>query len=399
MTEPVIEQSNVDFHSRFYRYLIDMKYALREADFDDGVDIGEDHTEDSGKKSHDKFQRTLLAVEERRIRREKIRQAAEANTINAMAKSLRPHIIKHVKESIQDPEYAVKTLLRMPANFCDLVDIVHSPTMTYSRVAGVVKLNNIHDRNLVQMVNRADFQKQIGKSMSSRIKETQMAISLLGEGGIRALLPVMMVKQTIKFRHEFFPLLGFKLWKLMLTNGLSAHYILKNNGYPDPVEGLLAGILYNIGNVSIYHQFVQSFEEVKRRFLVEFRKDNKKMQHDYLLKVEPEPVILFQLLQEHARSHSLEIIKELGLHRQRPRGLSMAIEQALSLSTIQQCTPLAKAVRQGNAYAILEQLRHAKLVGKENIGPFLDEVGMTKEEMSTLLKRNLTRLELKDFVE
>ncbi len=389
----------IDINARFFRYLIDMKYALREVDFDDGVNIGEEQGESKEKSESTQFKRILLAVEERRVRKEKIKQIAESKTIDAMAKSLRPHVIRHVKEQLADPEHALSTRVRLPANFGDLLDILYSKTMTYSRVAGVVKLNHVHDKNLLSMVNRADFQKQIGKTVGNKIRDTQIAISLLGVAGTKALLPVMMVKQTIKLKNEYFPLLGFKLWKLLLSNGLASHYILQEKGYHDPVEGLLAGILYNLGTISIYHQFLHSFDEVRKSFLMEFRRDGKKMQHDYLLKVEPDPAVLYQLMRELSREHTLRLIQQLELHKQRPKGLSMALEQALSLSSINQCMPLAKAIRQGCAYAQLEQLRHAKLVGKENLAPFLEENGMSLGQMQRLLKRNLTKLELRQFVE
>ena len=389
----------IDIESRFYRYLIDMKYALREVDFDDGVNIGEDTSTDKEEKKGGQFKRILLEVEERRLRKVKMQQIAEAKTIEAMANSLKPHIIKHVEQKIEDCDHAITHLIRLPANFRDLVDMLYSTTSTYSRVAGIVKLNNIHDRNLINMVNRSDFQTQIGKAVSQRIRDTQVAISLLGVAGTKALLPVMMLKQTVKFRNEYFPLLGFKLWKLMLSNGLATHYILQQKGYHDPVEGLLAGMMYNLGKVSIYHQFISSFDEVKKNFLVNFRKEGKKLQHDYLLKVEPDPAILYQLMRDLAQKHSLKLIQHLELQKQRPRGMSVSLEQALSISRIDQCDALARAIRQGAAYGQLEQLRHAKLVGKENIGPFLDSVGLSKDNMAHLLKRNLTRLELRNFVE
>ncbi len=389
----------IDINSRFYRYLIDMKYALREVDFDDGVNLGDDHADDKEQKTGQQFERVLLAVEERRLRKVKMQEIAESKTIEAMAKSLRPHIVEHVRSKVQDYDHAVNTLLHLPANFLDLVDMVYSNSMTYSRVAGIVKLNHVNERNLINMVNRSDFQLQIGKPISQRIKDAQIAISLLGVAGTKALLPVMMLKQTIKLRNEHFPLLGFKLWKLLLSNGLASHYILQQKGYVDPIEGLLAGMMLNLGSVCIYHQFIASFEEVKKQFLVEFRRDNKKTQHDYLLKVDPEPALLYQLMRELAPKHSLKLIQHLEMHKQRPKGMSMSLEQALSPCSIEQCSPLARALRQGNAYAQLEQLRHAKLIGKENIGPFLGSVGMNKEGMTALLKRNLTRLELKHFVE
>lgn len=400
MSESCVEKpKTIDIESRFYRYLIDMKYALREVDFDDGVNIGDESESSKESKPKAQAERILLAVEERRLRKVKMQQIAESKTIDAMAKSLRPHIIEHVRAKIEDQEHVIKHLLRLPANFVDLVDMLYTPTSTYSRVASIVRLNNVHDRNLINMVNRSDFQVQIGKPVSQKIRDTQIAISLLGVEGTKALLPVMMLKQTIKLRNEYFPLLGFKLWKMMLSNGLATHYILTQKGYSDPVEGLLAGMMYNLGKVSLYHQFIASFDEVQKTFLVNFRKDGKKLQHDYLLKVEPDPDILFLLMQQFAGKHSLQVAQALELHKQRPKGMGASLEQALSISSINQCDPLARAIRQGNAYSQLEQLRHAKLVGKENIAPFLENVGMSKEGMAALLRRNLTRLDLRQFVE
>ena len=104
-------------------------------------------------------------------------------------------------------------------------------------------------------------------------------------------------------------------------------------------------------------------------------------------------------MQQLAQKHSLEVVQWLAMQRQRPKGMGASLEQALSICKVDQCDGLARAIRQGNAYSQLEQLRHAKLVGKENIAPFLDSVGISKDGMAALLRRNLTRLELRQFVE
>lgn len=271
--KPTCEPKSIDVNSHFYRYLIDMKYALRECDFDDGVNIGEKQSTDKEKHQGEQFERVLLA------------------------------------------------------NVVELVDMLYSPSMTYSRVVSIVRLSHIHDANLLHMVNRSDFQRQVGKPISNRIRDTQIAISLLGIEGAKALLPIMMIKQTIKLRNEYFPLVGFKLWKLLLSNGLAAHHTLTLKNAPDPVEGLIGGMLFHLGKISIYHQFINSFDDVKKNFLIPFRNDGKKAQHDFLLKVEPDAAILFHLMASMAKSHTLSIVQYLQMQMQkvRPKGLSSGI--------------------------------------------------------------------------
>lgn len=384
---------------RFYRYLIDLKFALRAEDFDDGLTVDIDAPKDDKNFQSQPTERILLDVEKKRVEREKLKQESETRSINEMSNWIHPRIYQDAQEKLLDIDHVQQSLLRLSINFNDLMDVLYSPAMTYSRVASVVSARYSLEKTLLQMVNQASFQKQIGRSVSRRIKDSQIAISLLGATGAKALLPTMVIKQCVKLQNEHFPLLGFKLWKHMLATGLATHYLLQKEGYKDPVEGLLAGSLVHLGKVAAYHQFLNSFDEVKTHFLKDFRQRGKKHFHDYLLMVEPESAVPFELFKTSTQTIPLKLANHMSFQKHRPAGLINTLEQFCLDVPFEECGPVAKAMHQASIYSIIEQMRQAKLINKQELGAVLEQVDLDESTFKEMTLKNLTRMNFRTFVE
>ena len=384
---------------RFFRYLIDLKFALRAEDFDDGLIIDFEKPQQSKKEEEEQVERILLDVEKKRVERERQKKEDEVRAIAEMSAWIHPRIFQHAVDKLEDSDYVLNSLLRFSHNFTDLTAILYSPSMTYTRVANVVKAKHSLERTLLQMINQQKFQLQIGRKVNRVIKEPQVAISMLGVDGAKALLPIMLVKQAVKLNNDLFPLLGFKLWKHMLSTGLATHHLLESSGYHDPVEGLLAGTLAHVGIVACYHQFLLSFDEVKTLHLKEFRQRGKKQFHDNLLNVDADSAIPFKLFKHYAGKISTDVLNQLELHKQRPKGMAASIDEFNQNVPFNDCSDMAKALHQATFYSQFEQMRQAKLIGKDEISQTLKEINLSSAGLQAMVSKNLTRLNLRTFVE
>lgn len=384
---------------RFYRYLIDLKFALRAEDFDDGLTIELDAQKDEKSFQDQPTERILLDVEKKRVEREKRKQESETRSINEMSNWIHPRIYQDAQEKLNDIDHVQQSLLRLSVNFNDLVDVLYSPAMTYSRVANVVSARYSLEKTLMQMVNQYSFQKQIGRTVSRRIKDSQIAISLLGATGAKALLPTMVIKQCVKLQNEHFPLLGFKLWKHMLATGLAAHYLLQKEGYKDPVEGLLAGILVHLGKVAAYHQFLSSFDDIKTHFLKDFRQRGKKHFHDYLIMVEPETAVPFELFKNTTNDIPLRLAQHMSFQKHRPAGLLSTLEEFCLGTPFENCGTVARALHQATTYSLIEQMRQAKLINKAELTAVLEQFDLDEDTFREMTRKNLTRMNFRTFVE
>lgn len=399
MTNSTTIDISTTLTQRFYRYLIDLKFALRAEDFDDGLTIEIDAPKDDKNFQAQPTERILLDVEKKRVEREKSRQESEARSISEMSNWIHPRIYQDAQEKLQDIDHVQQSLLRLSVNFNDLIDVLYSPAMTYSRVANVVSARYSLEKTLMQMVNQYSFQKQIGRTTSRRIKDPQIAVSLLGATGAKALLPTMVIKQSVKLQNEHFPLLGFKLWKHMLATGLAAHFLLQKEGYKDPVEGLLAGTLIHLGKVAAYHQFLSSFDDIKTHFLKDFRQRGKKHFHDYLLMVEPESAVPYELFKNTTSIIPLKLANHMAFKKHRPSSLTNTLEQYCLDVPFEDCEPVARALHQATAYSLIEQMRQAKLISKTELTAALEQFDLDEDTFKEMTRKNLTRMNFRTFVE
>ena len=93
-------------------------------------------------------------------------------------------------------------------------------------------------KTLLQMVNQPAFKANWSKYQPMGIKDSQIAISLLGATGAKALLPTMVIKQCVKLRNEHFPC-WLQTMETHAGNWFSNSLFTTKEGYKDPVEGLL----------------------------------------------------------------------------------------------------------------------------------------------------------------
>lgn len=395
------QSSNLDVMDaltvRFFRYLIDIKYAISAEEFDDGILIDEEIVEEHKDTSQESFQRVLLDVEKQRAEKVEMQKAAEKAAVAKLARWFSPRLLKHIQFHVKDIEYVERTLLRFPSQMVELIDMLYSPSMTYKKVAALVRANPALESTLLEMVNRKSFQKQIGRSVSQKIRDSQVAVSMLSFNGAKAILPIIMFKHMVKFRTEHFPLMGHKLWKHMVTTGVTAHYLLQQREYKDPVEGLLIGMYMHLGKLALFHQFIYSFDEVKLKALEKFHAERQKSHHDNLMQVGPDQAVLLNLYNEFAHPITQKLFDMQNW--QKPNTFKLVMEELSENKPISECHPVTVAVRQGEAFSKFHFLKKMKLFPKQALGPFLDDVGLNEAGVKLMMTLSLTRLNLSRVIE
>lgn len=384
--------------SRFYKYLVSRKFAVKDDDLIDGLFDEEDQNKKSENKIiFDKFERKKLDIE---IRAEEKRMEKVNKSLELKAKvtdKLRPHYLNHMRKNIEDVENVILNLLKIPDNVSDILAIAYNQNSTMKKMADVLSVNNDLSRRILEIVNNYNFRKSIGRRDDQRkIDNIQSAIGYLGVEGYRALLPFVIFKGIIKEFYQVFPGMYDKVWKYALGKAVCTHEILKNSEYKDPMKGYILGFVSSLGVIAIYHQFYHSYEEVKLEKLESASKNKKFDVYDAIFTSEPDESVMSEMLIEFSATLPVQILDKLNWNIF--PDIKEAIEEDAKELPVMERSVLGKALKQSISYSKFELLRRAKFFSKDHLEPFLSNANMSREDMKILINKNLRVLDLKQYI-
>lgn len=384
--------------SRFYKYLVNRKFAIKEDDLIDGLFEQKDIEEVKEKISvHGRFTRKKLSIElqAEEKRQEKINQSLEL--VAQVENKLRPHYLNNMRKKLEDIDYVINTLIKIPQNIQDILDVSYNPNSTMKKIAEILAVNSVVSNKLISTVNNTKFRRSIGRvGDDRRIDNLQSAIGYIGINGFKALLPFLIFKDIIKDFYQVFPGMTHKIWKYALGKAVCANHILTENGHKDPMMGYIVAFVSSLGVIAIYHQFYISLEEVKLKKLEDASKNKKFDIYDAIFSSEPDEAVMSEMLIEFSATLPVQILEKLNWNIF-PEIRNAIIEESNEVP-LDERSDMGKVLRQSISYSKFELLRRAKFFSKDHVEPFLESGGLTRETMKSLISQNLRVLDLKPYV-
>lgn len=386
---------------RYFQWLITTAVTETE-DLRDGI-LDEDFIDDAvaiDAATRKQNQRLLLDVEkEGEIRRAEAKR--EAAVIREQAKKvLANHMRKHMKQQLGDTTHVMLNLLQIPANFADLINDLFKASIGYRDLNRMIKSIPGLEKKLISMVNDRDFCKSIGRECRP-IKDGLAALGSLGIPGLRLLIPMLVVKQSTRFRCPFYPMMGHKIWSYTTTMANSTRFLLKEVGYggdsSNELDGVVAGLFHSFGLIAIHHQFARSFEEVKTQCLTVLRENQNRPLYNAMLEVEADLTLMMELLLEMGDDITLRVSESFDW--QRMTHLQAAIRQVHDRIPLNERTLHAIAMEQARSYAQFEMLRRAKrFTAKEHVRPFLDHVQIYNDHINKMVRADVRKINLREYI-
>lgn len=384
--------------TRFYKYLVSRKFAIKEDDLIDGLFDEEEIKELKVKATtHGRFNRKKLDIE---LRAEEKREAEARKSEELIAKvtdSMRPHYLNHMRRHIENIEHVINNLLKISSSLGDILATAYNPNSTMKKMADVLSINSELSRKLIDIVNNHNFRKSIGRVNDDRkIENIQAAIGYLGVNGFKAVLPFIIFKGVQKEFYQLFPGMNDKIWKYALSKAVCAHHILEEKGHENPMLGYISAFVSTLGVIAVYHQFYLSFEEVKFQKLEYYAEKKQFKIYDAIFVSEPDESVMSEMLIEFSATLPVKILEKLDLNIF-PEVKNAIIEDANEIP-IEERSLLGKTLKQSISYSKFELLRRAKFFSKDHLEPFLSNAGLNREEMKDLISKNLRQLDLRQYI-
>lgn len=382
-------------HTRFDHFLVGKNYVLGDEDFNDGLELELlEQEEDKEVKESGWSQRILLDVEKARVEKEQAAKRQRAKALQVAASYFNKRHINDMLGQLSEPERVMAHLLRMPSSTTDLLLSLTLPFPRLSAIGAMLEQNPEVKRRLLYLVGSDSFMELLGRKPRA-VKDAQAAVGLLGVEILKQIVPAMVFKYRIKMHNAVIPGLGKKLWRHILTTGLATSYLLEQQGYKRPAEGMMLGGLLFLGHMACLHQFLRSFDETMVDCLNEARQKGDKKFHDLLFDVEADPRILEKFLQERALEIGLALAKQ-GFQEGAPQLITALQEEVDDLSYDVRST-LGKALFSGLRFSIFEQLRAAKSFSQEELTPWREYTRIAPAMFKEMHNKALHRIDYSQF--
>jgi HD-like signal output (HDOD) protein len=342
--------------------------------------------------SRKKGQRLLLDVEKDGVlRRAAGKRHEEELKINAK-EHLADKMYHAIINDIQNNRTNILAASRLPAAFGDLIDAIYSPSTSYTSIYNIISAIPGLDKKLLALINNVDFCNSMGKEPRF-IRDPKMALGILGTVGIKQVLPMIIIKNCIRFDCEHFPLLGSKIWSYAVSTGNSTSHILAANGYHNDdskeYDGFFLGMFSVMGLSITHHLFAKYFEETKIQCLTTLRDENNRELYNAMLTVKADPALIHKLFLNISDTVFSKLVAGFPFGP-RVTHLKNAM-QSNSRDEGIHTSSLAKA----KAFAKFDLLRRSKTIQvKDAARIYLKGSGLSVTESSELIRKDIRRVNL-----
>lgn len=399
-----IKTINEQVEGIYLKWLINKNLVETES-LDDGLFLEHHISEGIALNEDDRKedQRVLLEVEKKgELKRAQERLNTEIFDTQAK-KLINIRMYAQVKEKVKDHQYVMTSLLRLPPGFADIINILHSPSVKFTDIAMMLSHTSNMDKLIINLVNDKAFCKSIGRE-PRKIKDIQAAVGFLGLTGIRFVLPLLMMKDRIRYKCDYFPKLGQKIWSSVVTVGNTARELLymadQDRGNQEELQGIVMGIVPFFGYMALHQQFLLTFDDVKQELLTDLRENitaQSRPLYNAIIAAEPDPLLLQRLFKDLAIETAMGAANQMAWDKL--GRAKRALDEWSAKKPLEERSIHGQVLMQSIRFSRFELLRRAKrFAKKEYIRPYLQSSRISQELAKELIRQDLRKLNLRFYV-
>lgn len=387
-------------HKKYYLWLVNTTDEDL-SPFDDGLYSGENFISDDialSKNNRKKNQRLLLEVEkDAEIRRANDRAEKQELTDQAryvLAKNMK----KHMKKKLSEHNYVINELLRLPANFSSVINLIYNENAVFSKLSSLLESTPEMKSIIIAQANNPQFCKAINRK-NMTVKDLKPALGVIGIEGLKLLMPLMFVKSRLRHECKFFPTLGAKIWGEAIVTSNTFRQMLRDiqQTNVNELQGIVAGAIIALAKTAIHKQFCSSFEEVRLSCLNGLKENNNRNLYNAMINVEHEPGLMVNVLRESTNDVVKIIVNELQWD-QLP-AIKIALLDMIDEKPIERCDTSGAMLSQSLYFTKYLLLRNSRNFEKKGLlKQLLYYSKITKVTCASLLAEDLRKIDIQRYI-
>ncbi|MCC2617392.1 HDOD domain-containing protein [Aestuariibacter halophilus] len=334
--------------------------------------------------------RQLLRVEKQAIRDKELNEKSEQSYVDSIRDMVHENLLEQFKERLQDKDTIFYKILGYDDGLTALLDALTVRASSISKIEPLAaEVPWLYD-DLIKMINQPKYRKTDARGKVVTVESLRVALSFLGMENLKLVVPAMAFRRWIPQITDPYPDIKSRLWECALATALSCRKIAEHSKV-DPGQAFTLGLFHELGKLVVTRLYFRLFDEVQRAALIEAHNDRKREEHTALTKIEPSADYLIFLLESFAAQISAELITRMGFKR---LFIATAIHEYAERKPLAQCSPMARVLHQGIAYARYRILKGHKLITMDEAKEYLREVAMPSGALSALKATDLRSLNL-----
>ena len=330
--------------------------------------------------------RELLAVEEQAQKDKIIKEHGKSHFKAQVMEKFYARVLEKVDETFENKERLFNVTLAIDDAAPQILEILSLRAASVNRITNLAKTLPWLANDVVTLVNKPQYRRRA----DVQVTDPKIALSYIGLDNLKLIMPTFILKNWLPNTTSPFPLMKRKLWNDSLSVALAAQVLAKAEGM-EPYATFAAGMLSNIGYLTVTRCFLSTHNEMYTRELKQaFEKRDKKL-HDVMVEFDSCPSLLLEQLMTRSHQLTAEMIELMHFDRLNITESIFDLAYATSMSKM---SPLAKILIKARTYIMFRNLAKEDFINGDEAKAMLAFAQLTPKNIELLKKSDVDHLKL-----
>ena len=206
-----------------------------------------------------------------------------------------------------------------------------------------------------------------------QVTDANLALSYIGLDNLKLLVPTFILKHWLPQSISPFPIMKRKLWNDALSIALVSKTLAKAQKL-DPFTAFTAGMLSNIGLLTVTRSFLETYTKVLKETLNTAYIEKDKRLYEVLSDLKPSPELLLEHLISHSSSLAADMIELMRFER---LNITDSLFELADQADIDNMTPIARIVTQATVFFACRNLSREALMNADDYELWLNSVKLS----------------------
>lgn len=330
--------------------------------------------------------RELLEVEEESHKNKIIEAHGQNHFKTQVMQTFFAQINTATNSIFDDKENLYSNILNIEDAAPSILEILAVRAASVNRITPLAKSLPWLSEELVRLVNKPQYRKRA----DIQVTDPSLALSYIGLDNLKLVMPTFILKHWLPKSTAPYPLMKRKMWNDSLSIGLTASLLAKESGL-DEFTAFAAGMLSNIGLLTVAGCFINNYNEMHTKELKAAYERRDKKLHDIMLEFEAAPDLLLNQLINRSSKICAELVELMRFDRLQITEVMFDLAYS---SDINKMCPMAKIVAQAKAYITFRSLAKEDLIDSDEVKLLLTTVQLTPKKINLIKKSDIDHIKL-----
>lgn len=330
--------------------------------------------------------RELLAVEEKAQKDKIIKEHGKSHFKAQVMEKFYGRVLEKVDETFENKERLFSVTLAIEDAAPQILEILSLRAASVNKITNLARNLPWLANDVVNLVNKPQYRRRA----DIQVTDPKIALSYIGLDNLKLIMPTFILKSWLPNSTSPFPLLKRKLWNDSLSVALAAQVLAKAEG-SDPYTAFAAGMLSNIGYLTVTKCFLSTHNEMYSTELKQaFDKRDKKL-HDVMVEFDSCPSLLLEQLVTRSSQLTADMVELMRFDR---LNITEAIFDVAYATDMSKISPLAKILIKARTYIMYRNLAKEDFINGDEAKAMLSIAQLTPKTIELLKKSDVDHLKL-----